>query len=79
VALALELRVDALVVDDRKARRAAMGLGIQIIGTIGVRETGAGRGILNLDEALARIRATDFAVSTAILDAVRARRREGRR
>jgi len=67
ISLARELKADLLLVDDRKARRAAQGQGLAIAGTLSVLERAAQQGILHLGEALTRIRATDFSISDRLL------------
>jgi predicted nucleic acid-binding protein len=52
-----------LLVDDRKARREAARLGVNIVGTIGILEAAADRDLVNLSDALARLRMTDFKAS----------------
>lgn len=78
IALAQELRAEVLLVDDRKARRAALAVGLQIAGTVGVLERAARRGFVDLREALARLRNTDFAVAAWILDEALAREEQRR-
>jgi predicted nucleic acid-binding protein len=62
IALAKELRAEFLLVDDRKARLAARALGLRIAGTVAVLERAASRGLLDLREAVVRLRSTDFSV-----------------
>jgi predicted nucleic acid-binding protein len=67
ISLAIELRADFLLADDRKARRAARERGIPITGAIGVLELASARGLLDLNEAFIRLRATDFSIAEHIL------------
>jgi uncharacterized protein len=46
LSLSLELRASVLLVDDKAARRAAAGLGIPIIGTLGILVSAKRRGLL---------------------------------
>ena len=46
LSLSLELRASLLLVDDKAARRAATGLGIPIIGTLGILVSAKRRGLL---------------------------------
>ena len=67
ISLALELKADFLLADDRKARRAARERGLPITGAVGVLELAAARGLLNLAHAFDRLKTTDFNVSEDIL------------
>lgn len=78
ICLARELGADLLLVDDLKARRAALQYGLTITGTIGVLEQASKRGIVCLSDAFDRLRSTDFSVSDELLRRVLARHREDR-
>lgn len=67
ISLALELKADFMLVDDRKARRAARERGIPITGAVGVLELASARALLSLKDAFERVRATDFKVAERIL------------
>ncbi len=68
ISLAVEIKADLLLVDDRKARRAANERGLNTIGAIGVLELASTRKLINLPDAFRRIRETDFLVKEAILE-----------
>ncbi len=67
ISLALEHQADFLLVDDRKARRAARERNIPITGTIGILELASARHLLDLSDAFERLRATDFKIAKRIL------------
>lgn len=67
ISLALELKADFLLADDRKARRAARERGLPITGAVGVLELAAAKGLLNLLHAFEKLKTTDFNVSEEIL------------
>jgi len=73
ISLALEIRADLLLADDKKARRVARERGLATTGAVGVLELAAVRGHLDLRQALEKLRATDFNVSDTVLDAALAR------
>ena len=50
------------------AERAATQRGLQVIGTIGVLETAADRGFIDLGHAFEKVKKTDFWVSPTFLD-----------
>lgn len=67
ICLAIELRADALLADDRKARAIAHSRGLRTIGTVGILELGAARGLVDLRIAFSHLRATDFRIDEEIL------------
>lgn len=73
ISLALEIKADYLLADDRKARRIARARGLPLTGAVGVLELAAARSMLALGDAIDRLRATDFKVSKRILDDALAR------
>lgn len=78
ISLARELGADLLLVDDLDGREAARERGIGIVGTLGVLESAAARGLIDLSSAFDRIRQTRFRISDALLDAALARDRARR-
>jgi predicted nucleic acid-binding protein len=68
IAVALELRADRVIIDERLGRRAATERGLRVIGTIGVLEAAAERDLVDLGDVFERIKRTDFWVSPAFLD-----------
>ena len=60
IALAEALRADALIVDDRAARREAERRRLRVIGTLRVLDDAAAAGLVNLPEALQRLQAAGF-------------------
>lgn len=81
ISLALELKADLLLADDRKARRIARARGLAMTGAVGVLELASSRNLLSLQDAFDRMRQTDFRVAERILQealARDARRRAGK-
>jgi predicted nucleic acid-binding protein len=62
ILLAEELQADLLLVDDQQARAAAHQRGLAIMGTLGVFEQAAQRGLLDLATVLTQLQATNFRV-----------------
>ena len=78
LALADSLRADLLLMDDRKGAAAALARGLGTIGTLGVLDLAARRGLTDLAWALTRLKATNFRIAPRVLDGLLARhRREG--
>lgn len=59
-----------LLIDDSKGRKVADSLGIQVLGTLGVLDLAAARGLLNLPDAVVRLLQTSLYVSPSILKAL---------
>ncbi len=70
ISLARELAADVLLIDDYEGRKAASRRGIVILGTLGVLERAASVGFLQLEDAIAQIRQTDFRLSDEVIQAV---------
>lgn len=61
--LAHELKADLLLVDDKRARSTAAGVGLNIIGTLGILEMASRRGLDDPKVAVHKLKNTDFRVS----------------
>jgi len=59
ICLAQEIHADAVLMDDRAGRSAAIHCGLAVVGTIGLLEQAAARGLIELPTALARLRQTN--------------------
>lgn len=71
IALALPGGADALLlIDESKGRRVAKRLGVRFIGTLGLLDQAARRGILDLPSAIESLLQTTFYVSPDILKAL---------
>ena len=68
ISLALELGASALLIDEKAGRKVAAANGLEVIGTVGVLEEAAGRGLLDLEVAFERLKATDFRFPAKTLD-----------
>ncbi len=60
IALAMELGADRLIIDEALGRKIAAEKGIKIVGTVGVLETAAARGLIELEAAFQMLSQTDF-------------------
>jgi predicted nucleic acid-binding protein len=81
IALALELKADNLLVDDRTARRLASQRGLLTTGTVGVLEEAANRDLLNLRDVLEKLLNTNFRIDAEVVREVLSRaskRQKGR-
>ncbi len=73
ILLAQTLHVDVLVMDDWDGREAALQRGLTVLGTLGVLDQAAARGLVDLPEALTRLQATNFRMPPAIVEMLLAR------
>ncbi len=69
ISLALSLKADFLLIDEKKGRAVAKGLQIRITGTLGILEIASERRFLNFEEAVNALRATNCYLSDAVLNA----------
>lgn len=76
IAVALAHRADLVLMDDRQGVAAAIAAGLRVIGTIGLLDQAARRGLIDLTAAFARLRATNFRCRPELLDAVLAQHQE---
>jgi len=70
IALALSRRADLVLMDDRQGVAAASAVGLRAIGTIGVLDREALRGLIDLPAVVARLRETNFRYRPELLDAL---------
>jgi predicted nucleic acid-binding protein len=70
LALARALNADLLLMDDRAGVAVAHQLGFAVTGTLGVRDLAARRGLIDLADAVTRLKATNFRYRPEILDAL---------
>lgn len=79
LALALHLRADLILMDDRLGVGTARRHGLAVLGTIGVLARGARRGLIDLEAAFDDLRRTNFRIDAALLDEVLTRHRQASR
>lgn len=70
IALALAVNAELLLMDDRAGIAVARRLGLGATGTLGLLVMAHEHGLLALDEAFARLRATNFRHRSELLDAL---------
>ena len=73
IALAVELRPDAVLMDDHKATLAARQNGLVVVATLAILEQAAERGLLDLRKAVTALSGTNFRISPRILTEALAR------
>lgn len=73
IALAQELQAVLLLIDDADGREAAERHALAAMGTLGILDTAALRGLVDLPSALARLQATTFRARRELFEALLAR------
>src|SRR5271157_3024978 len=56
ISLAQELQADRVIIDEKRGRKAAIERHMQVIGTIGILEAAAARGLLDLEQAFEQVK-----------------------
>ena len=67
IALFEEINANALIIDERLEREEARTRGIFVIGTLGVLNSAAEKGFLNLSVALSKLKQTSFRASEKLI------------
>ncbi len=68
IALALQLRADMILMDDREGVLVARRKGFRVAGTLGILAMAAAHGLLNLADAIDRIKRTNFHYQQELMD-----------
>ena len=69
ICLAQEIKADAVLMDDRAGRNAAIHCGLAVVGTIGLLEQAAARGLIELPQAMERLRQTNARLDAELIRA----------
>ena len=81
ILLALHLKADLVIMDEREGVEEARRLGLIVTGTLGVLDRAAERGLIDLTTVIAGLRQTSFRIDPALLErlqnADRLRREKG--
>jgi predicted nucleic acid-binding protein len=68
IALALSVKADLVLMDDREGVSFARGEGLAVTGTLGILDIAARRGLIDLAEAFERLKHTSFYYRQGLLD-----------
>lgn len=79
ILLAQELHADILLMDDKDGRREAVRRNLAVVGTLGLLDDAAEKGLLDLTRALASLRRTSFRAAPALFEALLERDAERKR
>jgi predicted nucleic acid-binding protein len=69
ICLACEIKAAAVLMDDRAGRSAAIHCGLTVIGTIGLLEKAAARGLFELPQVMERLRQTNARLDSGLIHA----------
>lgn len=69
ICLAQEIHADAVLMDDRAGRKAAISCGLAVVGTISVLEQAAARGFIELPQTMERLRQTNVRIDAELIRA----------
>jgi predicted nucleic acid-binding protein len=70
IVASLSHRADLILMDDRQGITAARALGLRTVGTIGLLDRAARRGLIDLPDAVGKLSATNFRCRPEMLDAL---------
>ena len=78
IALAIELKADALLIDDKNGRKEAKRAGLFIIPTLAALEIASKKDLIDLPEKIERLSKTTFHATRKLLDQILERERKRR-
>ena len=70
ILIAVRMRADLLLMDDRDGVNVARSRGFAVTGTLGILDLAAQRGLVRLHVAIERLRGTSFRYPPDVLDAL---------
>lgn len=70
IALAEELHADRILLDEAKARQAAISRGLRVAGTLAVLFEASQRGLVDFQQAIFELRATNFYLDEKLVRAI---------
>ena len=70
ITLAMSMRADLILIDERKGTHVALNKGFEVAGTLGVLALAARRGLVDLGDSFARLKRTNFRYRQGIMDAL---------
>ena len=73
IELAVRIGADLLLMDDRAGVNVARSKGLAVTGTLGILDLAASRGMIQLNDAVARLKNTSFRCHPDVLDVLLAR------
>jgi len=68
IALACELNADLLLIDERAARQAARDRGLRVVGSLGILQIAALRGLIDLAASMERLKSTNYRLTARLIE-----------
>jgi hypothetical protein len=68
IVLALSMHADMILIDERKGTSVALTKGFEVTGTLGILRLAARTGLIDLDDALAKLKRTNFRYRQEMID-----------
>ena len=68
ITLALSMRADLILMDERKGTVVALAKGFEVTGTLGILRLAAQRGLIDLADTLAKLKRTNFRYRQEMID-----------
>ena len=75
IMLGLALKAKLILIDDRKGAATAIEKGFETTGTLGILDLAAERGLIDLNDAIDRLKRTNFRYRQALFDVLLERRK----
>lgn len=76
IALAFELGADAILIDDREARKVAKALSLTVLPTLAILEQAAAKDLIDLPQAIDRLSKTTFRATPELFEQILERNRK---
>ena len=76
ISLALELEAGRVLIDDRDGSKEARRSGLNVVGTLGILEEAARRGLIDVEQSIKELKNTNFRASETLYQSVLDRVRE---
>src|ERR1700722_13722493 len=76
IGISKSIAADLILMDYRSGVVVARRLGFSVTGTLGILDLAATRGLIELADAFARLKSTNFRCPPAVMDSLLARRRK---
>jgi len=68
ILLALRVKADLVIIDEREGAEEARRLGLAVTGTIGVLDRAAERGLIDLESAFVKLGQTNFRIDPSLIE-----------